>query len=186
MRTLVIALALAAFVSPVAAQKHKPAQKPKAAPQQSDPYPPPSWSSGVAQPGYEPEAAPVTLDRLDNFPEDYAGKTLVLSGLFLDGEPNRHDEFFTLAVSDRETKKYVSSFLFGKGIAFVASNELVRGLQEHLKAGYDYNVRITCHVENSSAKGSPRWVANISQVEGVAILSGRVVWTVSGPPAKLD
>jgi hypothetical protein len=126
-RTLVALLIAAAVAPPAAAQKRKPREEP--APARSA-YPSPFEAYGVpaSAPGAPArEAVPASLERLALFPDEYAGKVVVVRSADTGSLARQNADFFYVHPLDRGTGRFAD----GSAAFFVMHKKLAGEVLKH-------------------------------------------------------
>lgn len=123
-----------------------------------------------------------SLDRLNNFPEDFNGKVVHVSPVWLDGDLTKSDSGrFYLRVRDERTGKRISTSTYDNGILFVLSRPMAKSLQDHIKAELEHGVALTCQVYSARLNGKTLWFATVTDVDFLTI-GGNIAFSVEGPP----
>lgn len=115
-------------------------------------------------------AKETTIEKVYNFPEEYAGQVLVFEGARLNGDIGKRKEFFLLSVRSKKGKIVASWLGSSSGFAFVTSLDIGSKLLEMgLEANCNYTVRLTCKVKKMYEE---YWVADVFRIDFYAEGSG--------------
>lgn len=125
--------------------------------------------------------APNSLEEIDLFPEQYAGQTFTLDGLFLEGVPYRTGEHFLITVKTKRGTIITPTLLPGK-LAMSVTPAIARQLVGHeLFEDHDRvwigGVRLTFTLRRidqpPSRKEEPYWIGAITEVQVLSRTSGK-------------
>jgi hypothetical protein len=152
----------------------------------------PSRTTGDDTPVVSTYTPPRSLAELANFPERYAGRSLIIgtdiagpdADIWMDSIPVKRGMAWCLEVRE-DGGEYIGPYLSSDKIAFICSPIIAEQILNVLVPGERYLVELHFVVQKTKTSSGEVWVANVTTINALNYKK-LSKWTASGPAVSLS